>query len=492
LMSKLIFKKMKMKKIIAILTIGLSMTACVNEDVNTDPNSAYTTVPGSLINYAEKELSDYVNTPSVNENNFRLTMQYWQESTYVNESNYDFTNRNVSNQIFSDNYVNVINNLGKAKEIISAYSPTASEAVGWPKNKKNQLAIIDILQVYTFQNLVDTFGNIPYSQAANLAVYPLPVYDDAATIYQDLIARINIDIANLDATATGFSSFTNGDKYYAGNISKWSVFANSLKLKLGIAIADANPALAQTTALDAIATGVMTSPAANAQFQYLSASPNYNPLYENLVASGRDDFFAAKTLVDFMNTTTDPRIDNYFKPVAGGAYVGQVVGQGGEFADFSHIGTFSSTSTTPGIILNYTEVAFYIAEANARWNAGAAATAYNTAVTASIVEWGGTAAEATTYLAAHPYNAANWQKSIGEQAWVAMFNQALTSWNFWRRLDFPVLTAPASAITNAGGKVPVRMAYPVLEQQANATNWKAASTAIGGDLLTTKLFWDKF
>ncbi|MEP6931279.1 MAG: SusD/RagB family nutrient-binding outer membrane lipoprotein, partial [Flavobacterium sp.] len=88
--------------------------------------------------------------------------------------------------------------------------------------------------------------------------------------------------------------------------------------------------------------------------------------------------------------------------------------------------------------------------------------------------------------------AANWQKSIGEQAWVAMFNQALTSWNFWRRLDFPVLTAPASAITNAGGKVPVRMAYPVLEQQANATNWKAASTAIGGDLLTTKLFWDKF
>src|SRR5271167_4020835 len=100
-----------MKKIIAILAVGLSMTACVSEDTNLDPNSAYTTVPGSLINYAEKELSDYVNTPSVNENNFRLTMQYWQETTYVNESNYDFTNRNVSNQIYLDNYTNVINNL---------------------------------------------------------------------------------------------------------------------------------------------------------------------------------------------------------------------------------------------------------------------------------------------------------------------------------------------------------------------------------------------
>lgn len=483
---------MKMKKIIAILTIGLSMTACVNEDINTDPNSAYTTVPGSLINYAQKELSDYVNTPSVNENNFRLTMQYWQETTYVNESNYDFTNRNVSNSIFTDNYVNVLNNLGKAKDIINAYQPTASELAGWPVNKKNQLAIIDILQVYTYQMLVDTFGNIPYTQAANLTVYPLPAYDDGATIYQDLINRINADIAALDISGTGFKSFSDGDKYYGGNIAKWRVFANSLKLKLAIGIADSNPTLAQTTATAAIAAGVMTSPADNGKFQYVTASPNYNPLYENLAASGRDDFFAGKTLVDYMNATNDPRIGHYFDEVEDGGYTGQVIGQGGEFGAFSNIGSFAYTQTTPGIILNYTEVAFYIAEADARWNTGAAAASYNTAVTASIVEWGGTTAEATTYLAAHPYDAANWKQSIGEQAWVAMFNQGLTSWNFWRRLDFPVLLAPPTAINNAGGKVPVRMAYPVLEQQANNSNWKAASTAIGGDLLTTKIFWDKF
>lgn len=56
-----------------------------------------------------------MNTPSVNENNFRLTMQYWQETTYVEESNYNFTNRNVSNQIYIDNYVNVQNSLVQAK-----------------------------------------------------------------------------------------------------------------------------------------------------------------------------------------------------------------------------------------------------------------------------------------------------------------------------------------------------------------------------------------
>lgn len=468
------------------------MTACVSEDINTDSNSAYTTVPGSLVNYAQKELSDYVNTPSVNENNFRLTMQYWQETIYVNESNYDFVNRNVSNQIFRDNYVNVLNNLSKAKQIINVYVPTITEAEGWDVNKKNQLAIIDIMQVYTYQLLVDTFGNIPYTQGADLDKYPLPAYDDAATIYADLIKRIDTDITNLDVSATGFASFDEGEKLYNGNIAKWTVFANSLKLKLGIAIADSNPALAQTTALDAIAAGVMTSSDDNAEFKYLQDSPNFNPLSESLTT--RNDFIAGKTLVDYMNASSDPRISKYYKLAADGSgvYKGQVIGLPGSFRVFSRIANYAYEPTTPGVLLNYTEVAFYIAEANARWNSGAAATAYAIAVTASIEEWGGTTTDAATYLAAQPYDASNWKKSIGEQAWVAMYNQGLTSWNFWRRLDFPVLAAPASAIENAGGKVPVRMTYPVLEQQVNNTNWKAASDAIGGDLLTTKLFWDKF
>ena len=73
-----------------------------------------------------------------------------------------------------------------------------------------------------------------------------------------------------------------------------------------------------------------------------------------------------------------------------------------------------------------------------------------------------------------------------------MFNQGHTSWNFYRRLDYPILSAPATAVANAENKVPVRMTYPVREQSVNSTNWESASTAIGGDKLTTKLFWDKF
>ena len=35
------------------------------------------------------------------------------------------------------------------------------------------------------------------------------------------------------------------------------------------------------------------------------------------------------------------------------------------------------------------------------------------------------------------------------------------------------------------------MPYPYNEDTMNKDNWEAASTAIGGDEATTKLFWDK-
>lgn len=480
-----------MKKFIIPIIVGVLSVGCATDDINTDPNSAYTTIPSTLVTYAQKELSDYINTCSVNENNFRLTMQYWQETTYVNESIYDFANRSVSDQIFLDNYVNVLNNLTKAKQLINEYVPTATESITWPAVKKNQIAIIDIMMVYTYQNLVDTFGNVPYSQSNQLTTVTLPAYDDAAGIYADMITRLDGDIQSLDTSNS--SSLGAADLYYNGDVAKWKKFGNSLLLKLGIAIADSNPSLAQATATKAIGYGVMSSASDNCQLAYLAASPNFSPVYENVSASGRNDFVGGKTLVDYMNTNADARITKYFKPVGNTTnYVGQTIGLPAAFANFSAPGDFAYTSTTPGILLSYTEVAFYLTEASARWGIGGVpAINYANAISASFTEWGLTA-NAAAYIAAHPYNAGNWKQSVGEQAWVAMYNQPLTSWNFWRRLDYPVLQVATNAIPAAGGKVPVRMQYPAREASTNSANYAAAGAAIGGDKLTTKLFWDKF
>ena len=58
---------------------------------------------------------------------------------------------------------------------------------------KNQKIINDILEVYAYHILVDVNGNIPYSEALQGRENPSPAYDDAATIYTDLINRLTAD-----------------------------------------------------------------------------------------------------------------------------------------------------------------------------------------------------------------------------------------------------------------------------------------------------------
>lgn len=481
-----------MKKFIAIISAFVLLQSCDNDrltEINQDPNSYYTTVPSTLLTYAEKNLTDYITTPNVNTNNLRLTMQYWQEVTYLDESRYNFTSRNISNSVWVYTYVRTLKNLEQAKVLINAYKPSAAEATSWPTTMKNQLAIVDLLQVYTYQVLVDTYGDIPYKEALDVDKYPLPTYDKASDVYADLILRVKADLANMN---TSGQSFASGEKIYNGNVSKWKKFGNSLLLKLGIGIADANDTMAKDAVNTAISGGVFTSKADDALLQYLSASPNYSQLYANLVASNRDDYVAGKTLIDQMNSTTDPRRSNYFQKTTSGVYLGGTIGAASSFSTYSHVGTFAYTATTPGIILNYTEVAFYLAEAAARWQIGGLpAPLYSTAVQASFNQWGYTPADAAAYLAANPFDPSNWKKSLGTQAWVAMYDQPMQAWNFYRRLDYPVLSAAQNAVQEAQGKVPVRLQYPISEQTTNPTNYTAASTAIGGDNLYTKIFWDK-
>lgn len=552
-----------MKKILASILLVSLLQSCGREsmsELNTDPNSYYTTVPSAVLTYAQKQLADFVSTPNVNVNNLRLTTQYWQETTYLDESRYDFSTRNVSDQTWNYLYVRVIKNLDQARKLVLAYTPTANEASTWEQTKKNQLAVIELQQVYAFQLLVDLYGDIPYSEASDIDANPLPKYDSGKDIYASLIARTKVAVASLDPAGKSFSS---GDKIYNGNVAKWEKFGNSLLLKLGIAIADSDAGLAQSTVQTAITRGVFTSKADDGLLAYLT-SPNYSQLYANLVASNRNDYVSGKTLVDYMNASNDVRRDVYFQKnvhylagsvtgvtgstvtytpadtapavapqvgddvfvmpntkvgtitsISGNSftlsgykpgdivaendlgfgfyYKGGTIGLSSSFNSNSRPGAFAYAQSTPGILLNYTEVAFYLAEASARWNIGGTpAVNYANAVTASFLQWGKTAAEATAYIAAHPYDATNWKKSIGEQAWVAMYDQSPTSFNFYRRLDYPVLLPAANAVTASNNKVPVRLQYPVSEQTTNPTNYGAGSTAIGGDFLYTKLFWDKF
>ncbi|PKV50105.1 SusD-like starch-binding protein associating with outer membrane [Aquimarina sp. MAR_2010_214] len=482
-----------MKKILILIT-AVIIASCsdnlesLNENIK-DPSS----VPGeTLFTGAQKNLVDQVVDLNVNNNNTKLWAQYLQETTYLQESQYDQVTRTIPATHWSVLYKDVLKDLDEAAKVIeeTQYSlPTDIET------KANKLQVIEILTVYTYSILVETFGNVPYAEALDIDDL-LPTYDEGETVYKTLIERLTVTINALD---TSKGSFGLADNIYGGDTSLWKKFAASLKLRMGILLSDVDNAFAKTTVEDAVTSGVFTSRADNANFTYLAAAPNTNPIHNNLVLSGRNDFVAAVTIVDMMNTLNDPRRPLYFLEVPGtGNYIGGGIGMTSDFDSHSHVSAQVEAATTPGVILDYAEVEFLLAEAAARTFAvgGTAKSHYDIAVVESIESWGGSNADAMTYLAQPTvdYDTAlaastattPWKEVIGNQKWIALFNRGLEAWTSIRLLDFPTLATPDKPKSG----FPNRYTYPVIEQTLNPTNWTAGSAAIGGDLAETKLFWD--
>jgi hypothetical protein len=404
-------------------------------------------------------------------------------AVYQDEAQYDFATRAIPNTWWSAMYRDVLADLRESSRLINA------DATLLPKEKANKLAILDIMEVYTFGILVNTFGNIPYTEALN-AEKLFPKYDDAKTVSADLITRLNADIAKLDASAAGFTS--SEDVVYKGSVAKWVKFANTLRMKLGMIVADEN-ATAAKAAVEASDAGAISASSDNGLFTYLTASPNQNPLHVDIVLGGRQDYIAAKDLMDKLAGWNDPRKTAYFSTNNAGNYAGGIVGKVNTYVDFSRAGAKVIAADAPYVLADYVETEFLRAEAKERgFNvAGTAEQHYNNAITASILYWGGTAAEAAAYLAqpevAYTTAAGNWKQKIGTQKWIALYNRSYETWTELRRLDYPVITAPV----NAKSGFPTRLTYPNTEQTLNGTSYTAAAAAIGGDVVTTKLFWDK-
>jgi len=489
-----------MKKIYLILIVLISaVSGCTDQfaDFNTDKKNP-ANVPGeSLFSNAQKELSDYVNNTNVNINIFKLMSQYWTETTYIDETNYDLVTRNISTNIYLRLYLRILTDLKESSKLISATQVVSSqEAV-----KQNKLEIIELINVYTYTQLVDVFGDVPYSQALDVNnVYPK--YDDAATIYKDLFARLDAALAKLDANSESFGS---ADLYYGGDVASWIKFGNSLKIRMGITVADASDAALHATSKAAVESGSSNCFASNADdctLKYLTSSPNYNQLYVDLVATGRHDFVAANTIVDAMNSLNDPRLSSYFtqadtSTVAGVvklAYLGGPFGYLNSFSQSSHIADAIQKPDFPGIMLTYTEVQFYLAEAKERgYNvSNTAEQYYDEGIKSSFAFWGTSGVDAYLATPAVAYTTATgtWKQKIGTQSWIANYTRGLEGYTTWRRLDYPIFNIPS--MKTSYSEIPVRFTYPVNEQTLNDVNYKAASAAIGGDLVTTKLFWDKY
>lgn len=112
----------------------------------------------------------------------------------------------------------------------------AMEPLATAQNKWHHIGIGQVLKAYTGMALVDNFGDVPWSEAANPSNSVInPKVDKGSDIYTACIALLDAAIVNFNKTAGAPVSndiyYSNGGSTTAAAITRWRTLANTLKLR---------------------------------------------------------------------------------------------------------------------------------------------------------------------------------------------------------------------------------------------------------------------
>ena len=410
-------------------------------------------------------------------------------------------------------------------------------------NRVNLRSMIRIWKANILMGMVDTYGDVPYSETGRaLDGVFAPKYDDDAAIYADLEKELREATAALSTTGDYVPDdlfFGKNSKSPSGTAAvqagKWKKVGNSLLLRLGMRYTKLNPTKAATLAAEAFNGGVMTSNADNLWVTYDGALFT-NGANNNLINNNPRFYYAAEPFVDQLKNTSDPRskfiVAKFADPGAPlsdpnpdvshvnqfGVPVGILSdallnppyrGTRGGGLNYSQINVrVVGSLTAPSYWLTYTQTALLLADAAKRgWIPGgdaAAKTFYENAIKADMDRYaqypGGTAipdADKNIYLA-HPlvaYNPTDALKLINTQYWIACITNGTEAWANFRRSGFPALTRNKynnDLLADGGDGFIHRLSYPDAESGSNNANYLNAVKAIGGkDNLIARVFWDK-
>ncbi|HTB52988.1 MAG TPA: SusD/RagB family nutrient-binding outer membrane lipoprotein [Ferruginibacter sp.] len=182
--------------------------------------------------------------------------------------------------------------------------------------------IAKILKAYTYSEMVDLFGNVPYSQALQLQQgITNPKFDSGSVIYPQLFLMIDSGITDLQNT-TALNPITPGadDIIYGGNVLNWVRAANTIKLKMLTqerlitnVTADVNALLTADTLISA------TDQSFILHYGTLGSSDNRNPGYADYYNSQKTNyispwFYSILKGYDprLFTGIKDPRVPYYF------------------------------------------------------------------------------------------------------------------------------------------------------------------------------------
>ncbi len=403
------------------------------------------------------------------------------------------------------------------------YDLKQTETLALAKNDSVMAGAAIILSTKLWQDLVDLYGNIPYTEAFQPITKPQPKYDKDVDVYKSLQANLDrainymkgtqaLTFAKIIGTANPLIKF--GTSPTSGvNQSNWIKFANTLKLRLLIRTYADAPGGGITGITPSVEIAKIVS---NGGLLGAGQSVLVNPGYVNDV-NKQSPFFAnyavTPTGVDAspneranaytvtnMNINSDPRLQRLYSPAGSGGIIGSIYG-----APLNTVLTGGFLSKLgPGVagsavqdqwILSSVETMFLIAEAVQRgWYSGIPSVAYQNAITESFSVLGvpSAGAAAFTYISSNP--SANFTASItalGYQKYIAMNSiNPLEAYSEFRRLNLSsVLPSGYISLNTASStKIPNRLLYPQDEFTLNGTNANAQ-----GDVSNRykKIFWQQ-
>lgn len=393
------------------------------------------------------------------------------------------------------------------------------------KENKAFYYIAEALFIYTYQVVTDTWGNVPYFEAlqGDKEIYH-PKFDSGETIYEDLLKRVEalqaIDLSN----SVILGNDKNYDFIFNGDLTKWELFVNSLKLKLMMRVSETSQYNNSTVLSYIEETEFLTTESAKISGSIWSDNEEgkRHPMREFQQGGAgylSTNIIACKSFIDYLSVNSDPRVANLFTSVSG-AYKGAFFGDFDSKADSDGNGTSDDKEAYSQVnfaadmdimILSDWEVNFYIAEVYARAsNPDKAKEYYDQGVKSSLTQHGISDFSIVENGYAKWVNNSSVEeniKQIAMQKWVShAYYQHLESFLERNRtkypavndidirldrqdayLNFPLgdLTISVNGRARTNGLLPASPIYPtsVLNRNNNAPAQK--------DNLLQKIWWDK-
>lgn len=500
---------MSNKILFNIVVVGLFLASCTKDfqEINTDPNNITAALPQQLLAPALVTSMNYNLIRNRNFNNelMQVTVDLGDGDGKV--FRYDYR-ASFSNYLYNGLYSELTN----FKDIFI----TASN----PVNENDSYKGISLIcQSWLYSILTDTYGDIPYFQSnkARDSAILEPAFTKQKDIYLDMFKQLDSANAMLSRNKAIVAA---ADPVFNGNISNWRRFGNSLYLRLLMRVSGKAEvsALAAAKIKDIVETNavnypLMTSNDNSAILRWTGVGPYVSPLL-----TVREQDFRGSSLASFfidnLVVWNDPRIDVPTWGMSGfnrwgiatylGAYEGVPSGYTPGTVAVKKSYFYSSTSAftlqnepLTGMIMNYAELQFILAEAAVKgYIGGSAAQYYKNGTQASITQWiPAWNVPIDSYLMAADIEWDNnasldaKMERLHLQKYYAMFFEDMQQWFEYRRTGHPIL--PKGTGLANGGVMPARMAYPVYVQSTNPTNYQQAIAAQGPDVISTQVWWQK-